>query len=35
MLDKIGIPKRLAWGFLGVVLFMMGDTLNKDGSVLF
>ncbi|MDP4113495.1 MAG: hypothetical protein Q8924_15370, partial [Bacillota bacterium] len=22
MLDKIGIPKRLAWGFLGVVLFM-------------
>lgn len=29
MLDKIGIPKRLAWGFLGVVLFMMGDGLEQ------
>lgn len=29
MLNKIGIPKQLAWGFLGVVLFMMGDGLEQ------
>lgn len=28
MLDKIGIPKHLSWGFLGVMLFMMGDGLE-------
>jgi polyol permease family len=28
MLDKIGIPKSLSWGFLGVMLFMMGDGLE-------
>jgi polyol permease family len=28
MLDKIGIPKHLGWGFLGVMLFMMGDGLE-------
>lgn len=28
MLDKIGIPKKLSWGFLGVMLFMMGDGLE-------
>ncbi|MFK2825950.1 MFS transporter [Bacillus sp. B190/17] len=28
MLDKIGIPKKLGWGFLGVMLFMMGDGLE-------
>ncbi|MEC2176522.1 MFS transporter, partial [Bacillus amyloliquefaciens] len=29
MLNKIGIPKQLTWGFLGVVLFMMGDGLEQ------
>ncbi|WP_395096822.1 MULTISPECIES: hypothetical protein [Bacillus] len=29
MLNKIGIPKQLFWGFLGVVLFMMGDGLEQ------
>ncbi len=28
MLDKIGIPKSLSWGFLGILLFMMGDGLE-------
>ncbi|WP_085991141.1 MFS transporter [Oceanobacillus senegalensis] len=27
-LDKIGIPSHLAWGFFGVLLFMMGDGLE-------
>lgn len=29
MLNKIGLPKQLVWGFLGVVLFMMGDGLEQ------
>src|SRR3954468_1149866 len=24
-LDRIGIPKSLAWGFVGLLLFMIGD----------
>ena len=28
MLDKIGIPKSLGWGYLGVLLFMMGDGIE-------
>ncbi|KKB34933.1 MFS transporter [Bacillus thermotolerans] len=28
MLDRIGIPKKLSWGFLGVMIFMMGDGLE-------
>lgn len=28
MVDRIGIPKKLSWGFLGVMLFMMGDGLE-------
>lgn len=28
MLDKIGIPKSLGWGFLGILLFMMGDGIE-------
>jgi polyol permease family len=28
MLDRIGIPKSLSWGFLGILLFMMGDGLE-------
>lgn len=27
-LDKIGIPSNLAWGYLGVLIFMMGDGLE-------
>ncbi|WP_077328706.1 MFS transporter [Virgibacillus siamensis] len=27
-LDKIGIPSHLAWGYLGVLIFMMGDGLE-------
>ncbi|MCY8523551.1 MFS transporter, partial [Bacillus atrophaeus] len=29
MLQKIGIPKQLGWGFLGVLIFMMGDGLEQ------
>lgn len=25
LLDKVGIPKHLAWGYLGILIFMMGD----------
>lgn len=28
MLEKIGLPKQLGWGFLGVMLFMIGDGLE-------
>jgi polyol permease family len=28
MLDKVGIPKHLAWGYLGIMIFMMGDGLE-------
>ncbi|NBJ71488.1 MULTISPECIES: MFS transporter [Clostridia] len=27
-LDKIGIPSNLAWGYFGVLIFMMGDGLE-------
>lgn len=27
--DKIGLPKSLAWGFLGVIIFMMGDGVEQ------
>ena len=23
LLDKVGIPKQLAWGYLGILIFMM------------
>jgi hypothetical protein len=26
--DKIGLPKNLAWGYLGIMIFMMGDGLE-------
>ncbi len=29
MLQKIGIPKQLGWGFLGVLIFMMRDGLEQ------
>ena len=28
-LDKIGIPRRLAWGYLGILIFMMGDGMEQ------
>lgn len=27
-LDRIGIPSKIAWGYLGVLIFMMGDGLE-------
>lgn len=27
--DKIGIPKTLSWGYLGVLIFMMGDGVEQ------
>ncbi len=29
ILDKIGIPHALAWGYLGVLIFMMGDGVEQ------
>lgn len=29
ILDKIGIPHVLAWGYLGVLIFMMGDGVEQ------
>ena len=29
MLDRIGIPKQLAWGYFGILLFMMGDGMEQ------
>jgi hypothetical protein len=29
MLDKVGIPKHLAWGYLGILIFMMGDGVEQ------
>lgn len=28
-LDKIGIPHPLAWGYLGILIFMMGDGMEQ------
>ncbi|WP_235023656.1 MFS transporter [Streptomyces sp. WAC05374] len=28
-LDRIGIPRKLAWGFLGVLIFMIGDGVES------
>jgi polyol permease family len=28
LLNKVGIPKPIAWGYLGVLIFMMGDGLE-------
>ena len=27
--DKTGLPKSLAWGFIGVLIFMMGDGIEQ------
>jgi polyol permease family len=29
VLEKVGIPKQLAWGYLGVLIFMMGDGVEQ------
>jgi polyol permease family len=29
VLDKIGLPKNLAWGYLGILIFMMGDGVEQ------
>lgn len=29
LLDRIGIPKQLAWGYFGILLFMMGDGMEQ------
>src|SRR5687767_11832012 len=29
LLDKIGIPKHLSWGYLGILIFMMGDGVEQ------
>ena len=27
--DKIGLPKPLAWAYLGILIFMMGDGIEQ------
>jgi len=27
--DKLGIPRQLAWGYLGILIFMMGDGMEQ------
>lgn len=29
LLDKVGIPRTLAWGYVGILIFMMGDGLEQ------
>jgi len=29
VLDKLGIPRQLAWGYLGILIFMMGDGMEQ------
>lgn len=29
LIDKAGIPKSLAWGYLGILIFMMGDGVEQ------
>jgi polyol permease family len=29
LLDKVGIPGQLGWGYLGILIFMMGDGLEQ------
>jgi MFS family permease len=28
-LDRIGLPRHLAWGYLGIMIFMMGDGVEQ------
>lgn len=27
--EKAGIPKQLAWGYVGILIFMMGDGMEQ------
>jgi polyol permease family len=29
LLDRVGIPRTLAWGYFGILIFMMGDGLEQ------
>lgn len=29
LFDKVGLPKPLAWGYLGILIFMMGDGVEQ------
>lgn len=29
LLERVGIPQRLAWGYLGILIFMMGDGIEQ------
>lgn len=29
LFDKVGLPKPLAWGYLGIMIFMMGDGVEQ------
>jgi len=29
LLDKVGLPKTLGWGYLGIMIFMMGDGVEQ------
>ncbi len=29
LLDKAGIPRHIAWGYLGILIFMMGDGMEQ------
>ena len=29
LFDKVGLPKSLAWGYLGILIFMMGDGVEQ------
>ncbi len=29
LLDKAGIPRQIAWGYLGILIFMMGDGMEQ------
>ncbi|PGD43941.1 MFS transporter, partial [Bacillus toyonensis] len=28
-MDKIGIPSNLTWGYIGIIVFMIGDGLEQ------
>ena len=29
VLDRIGLPRNLVWGYIGLVLFMVGDGVEQ------
>ena len=32
--NKLGIPSNLVWGYLGILIFMMGDGVEQGWLVL-